>query len=117
HTPLSGSHTEMSRPLASLQQAQQQIHSHNQLASQQGAEALAAEDPNQQLIDSLSGPERAELTKPVLSLASPAGIISSTDGSTHMVSGEHHSVTSTADTNLSVGRSLVATVKNTISLF
>ncbi|MDF0607134.1 DUF2345 domain-containing protein, partial [Neisseriaceae bacterium TC5R-5] len=30
---------------------------------------------------------------------------------------EHHSVTSTADTNLSVGRSLVATVKNTISLF
>ncbi|MDF0605501.1 type VI secretion system tip protein VgrG, partial [Neisseriaceae bacterium TC5R-5] len=117
HTPLSGSHTEMSRPLASLQQAQQQIHSHSQLASQQGAEALAAEDPNQQLIDSLSGPERAELTKPVLSLASPAGIISSTDGSTHMVSGEHHSVTSTADTNLSVGRSLVATVKNTISLF
>ncbi len=58
-----------------------------------------------------------ELSAPHLVLASPAGIETSTPGSTHMASGEHIALTSAGHTSLSAGASLLASVKGAIRLF
>lgn len=58
-----------------------------------------------------------ELGAPHLVLASPAGIETSTPGSTHVASSEHIALTSVGHTSLSVGGSLLASVKGAIRLF
>jgi len=58
-----------------------------------------------------------ELGAPHLVLASPAGIETSTPGSTHVASGEHIALTSAGHTSLSAGASLFASVKGSIRLF
>jgi type VI secretion system secreted protein VgrG len=52
-----------------------------------------------------------------LTLASPAGIQSTTQGSTHVASSMHTALTSGGHTSLSAGKSLLASVKNAIRLF
>jgi type VI secretion system secreted protein VgrG len=58
-----------------------------------------------------------ELGAPHLVLASPAGIETTTPGSTHLASGEHIALTSAGHTSLSAGASLLASAKGAIRLF
>lgn len=59
----------------------------------------------------------AELAKPHLVLASPAGIETTTPQSTHLASGEHIALTSGEHVSLSVGARFLASVKKGIRLF
>lgn len=64
------------------------------------------------------GQERANRFKePVLLAASPAGIGLTTPKSTHVHAGEHVTLSSGLDTNFAIGKSLVASVMERISLF
>lgn len=58
-----------------------------------------------------------EFLAPHLTLASPAGIETTTQGSTHLVSAEHTALTSGGHTSISSGKSLLASVKEAIRLF
>jgi type VI secretion system secreted protein VgrG len=55
--------------------------------------------------------------EPILLAASPAGIGLTTPKSTHIHSGENVTLSSGTDTNLAVGKSLVASIKEKLSLF
>jgi type VI secretion system secreted protein VgrG len=57
-----------------------------------------------------------ELDEPHLLLSSPAGIESTTPGSTHLASGEHIALTAGSHVSLSVGKRLLASVRDGISL-
>lgn len=61
--------------------------------------------------------EFPELSQPHLVLASPAGIHSSTAGSTHAHSAQHHAITSGGHTSVSSAQSLLASAKQAIKLF
>ncbi len=52
-----------------------------------------------------------------LVLASPAGIESTAQGSTHQASAEHHAITTGGHTSLSAGKSLLASVREAVKLF
>lgn len=58
-----------------------------------------------------------EFQAPHLTLASPAGIETTTQGSTHLASAEHNALTSGGHTSISAGKSLLASVKEAIRLF
>ncbi|MGA4009062.1 DUF2345 domain-containing protein, partial [Ralstonia nicotianae] len=58
-----------------------------------------------------------EFQQPHLMLASPAGIESSTAGSTHQQSNAHHAITSGGHTSIATGRSFLASAKDAIRLF
>ncbi|MEJ8827461.1 DUF2345 domain-containing protein [Variovorax humicola] len=58
-----------------------------------------------------------ELSEPHLVLSSPAGIQSTTAGSTHIASDKHIALTSGAHTSISAKKSLLASVKGAIRLF
>ena len=58
-----------------------------------------------------------ELAEPHITLASPAGIASTTAGSTQQHSGSHHAITSGAHTSISSGRSLLVSAKEAVRLF
>lgn len=58
-----------------------------------------------------------ELAEPHMMFASPAGIESTTAGSTHIASDEHTALTSGGHTSISAGKSLLASVKDAIRLF
>lgn len=65
-------------------------------------------------------PERGEfpeLQEPHLVLASPVGIETSAQGSTHQMSTEHHAVTSGSHTSISAGKSLLVSVREAVRLF
>ena len=61
--------------------------------------------------------EFPEFQAPHLTLASPAGIQTTTEGSTHVVSAKHTAITSGGHTSISSGKSLLAAVKDAIRLF
>lgn len=61
--------------------------------------------------------EFPEFQAPHLTLASPAGIQTMTEGSTHVASAEHTAVTSGGHTSISSGKSLLAAAKDAIRLF
>ncbi|WP_238947804.1 type VI secretion system Vgr family protein [Caldimonas brevitalea] len=61
--------------------------------------------------------EFPEFQAPHLTLASPAGIQTTTQGSTHVVSTEHNALTSGAHTSVSAGKSLLVSVKDAVRLF
>lgn len=64
------------------------------------------------------GQEKANrFVEPVLLVASPAGIGLTTPQSTHVHSGDQLTLSSGADTTIAVGKSLIASVKEKISLF
>lgn len=58
-----------------------------------------------------------EFRDPHLTLASPAGIQSTAQGSSHIVSGEHTATTSGGDTSVSAGKSLLVSAKDAVRLF
>jgi type VI secretion system secreted protein VgrG len=58
-----------------------------------------------------------ELSEPHLVLASPAGIESTTAGSTHQHSTSHHAITAGGHASVSVGKSWLVSAKEAIKLF
>lgn len=61
--------------------------------------------------------QHPEYKEPHLTTASPVGIQSTTAGSTHHASNEHHAITSGAHTSVSAGKSFLASAKEAIKLF
>ncbi|QJE02606.1 type VI secretion system tip protein VgrG [Massilia forsythiae] len=102
----------------SLSQAAQQAQAHRPGDQDQVAAALAAQ------VDAIKGQggtpaqgEFPEFQAPHLLLASPAGIETSTQGSTHLMSVEHTAVTSGGHASLSAGKSLLVSVKEAVRMF
>ncbi|RFO96693.1 type VI secretion system tip protein VgrG [Rhodoferax lacus] len=116
---------DMGETTARLQQAQDQHASLGDLAAQHLAQDTAdqgdvAQDLQAQN-DAIQGKGGAgkfpELSEPHLVFSSPAGIASTTPGSTHQHSGCHHAITSGAHTSISAQRSLLASAKEAVRLF
>lgn len=64
-----------------------------------------------------SGKAHGELTHPQLALSSPAGIASSTPGSTHLHSGKNTNATSGKHFSIAAGHSLLVSAMQKVSLF
>jgi len=60
--------------------------------------------------------EFPELNEPHVVLASPAGIEATTGGSIHLVSTEHHAITSGAHTSIAAGKSLLVSAKDAVRI-
>ncbi|MDQ0572559.1 type VI secretion system secreted protein VgrG [Variovorax paradoxus] len=58
-----------------------------------------------------------EFQDPHLTLASPVGIQSTAQGSSHVVSGEHTAITSGGHTSVSAGKSFLVSAKDAVRLF
>jgi len=93
-------------------------------SSKANAEALDGQESLKKFTDATQdkyegeGQQQANRFKePVLLVASPAGIGLTTPKSTHIHSGENVTLSSGTDTNLAVGKSLVASIKEKLSLF
>lgn len=93
-------------------------------ASKAGAEPLGGQDVLKQFIDATEDRYEGEgqgganrFKEPILLAGSPAGIgLASTTG-THVHAGSDVTLSSGTDTNIAVGKSLLASVAETISLF
>jgi type VI secretion system secreted protein VgrG len=101
----------------SLSQAAQAAKAHEPGDQDEVAKALKAQN------DAIkgSGGDKAhglfpEFQEPHLTLASPAGIQTTAQGSTHIVSGEHTAITSGAHTSLATGNSFLVSAKNAVRL-
>ncbi|AGU51056.1 type VI secretion system, Vgr family protein [Variovorax paradoxus B4] len=101
----------------SLSQAAQAAKAHEAGDQDEVAKALKAQN------DAIkgSGGDKAhglfpEFQEPHLTLASPAGIQTTTAGSTHIVSGEHTAITSGAHTSVATGNSFLVSAKNAVRL-
>ncbi len=120
--------TDMAETVDRLAQGQQQ-HEHladaarqaqAQQAGDQDEVAQALKDQNKQVKGQATTPEsstRGEFETPHLTLASPAGLQTSTQGSTHVASTEHNALTSGGHTSVSAGKSLLASAKEAVRLF
>ena len=121
---------DMGETTARLSQAQQQHQNLGELAEQH--QAQDAQDQAQVALtlkaqhEAVKGAGKEtvkgegqypELQKPHLVLSSPAGIQSTTQGSTHQHSGGHHVITSGGHTSVSSGQSLLASARQAIRLF
>jgi len=102
----------------SLSQAAQQAQAHRPGDQDQVVAALQAQ------ADAIKGEggtptqgEFPEFRAPHLTLASPAGIETSSQGSTHLMSVEHTALTSGGHASLSVGKSLLVSVKEAVRMF
>ena len=102
----------------SLSQTAQQAQAHQPGDGTQVVAALQAQ------VDAIKGKggqpaqgEFPEFQAPHLLLASPAGIETSTQGSTHLMSVEHTALTSGGHTSLSAGKSLLVSVKEAVRMF
>jgi len=102
----------------SLSQAAQQAQAHQPGDQDQVAAALQAQtDAVKGQGGTPSQGEFPEFQAPHLLLASPAGIETSTQGSTHLMSVEHSALTSGGHTSLSAGKSLLVSVKEAVRMF
>ncbi len=61
--------------------------------------------------------EFPEFQSPHVALSSPAGLATSVQGSTHLMSTEHQALTSGGHTSISAGKSLLASVREAVRLF
>lgn len=102
----------------SLSQAAQRAQAHQSGDQDQVVAALQAQ------VDAIKGqggtPEQGEFPEfqaPHLLLASPAGIETTTQGSTHLLSVEHTVLTSGGHASLSAGKSLLVSVKEAVRMF
>jgi len=102
----------------SLSQAAQQAQAHQPGDQDQVVAALQAQ------VDAIKGQggtpaqgEFPEFQAPHLTLASPAGIETSSQGSTHLMSVEHTALTSGGHASLSAGKSLLVSVKEAVRMF
>lgn len=102
----------------SLSQAAQQAQAHQPGDQDEVAAALQAQ------VETIRGQggapaegEFPEFQAPHLLLASPAGIETSTQGSTHLMSVEHTALSSGGHASLSAGKSLLVSVKEAVRMF
>ncbi|MFP5391008.1 MAG: type VI secretion system Vgr family protein [Gammaproteobacteria bacterium] len=119
-----GSQLEVREARDQLKEAQELTKILSEVAEKSSAEALPGQEALNEFIGSTQakydavGQEQANrFADPVLLMASPAGIGLSTPKSTHIHSSDQITMSSGADTNLAVGKSLVASIKEKISLF
>ncbi|MBQ5949684.1 type VI secretion system tip protein VgrG [Massilia sp. ST3] len=120
--------TDMAETLARMTQGQQLHDSLSQVAQQAQAHQPGDQDQVvaalQAQVDTIKGQggtpaqgEFPEFQAPHLLLASPAGIETSTQGSTHLMSVEHTALTSGGHASLSAGKSLLVSVKEAVRMF
>jgi type VI secretion system secreted protein VgrG len=102
----------------SLSQAAQQAQAHQSGDQDQVVEAFRDQ------INAIKGSDNArekgrfpEFQSPHLTLASPAGIEASTEGSTNLISTQHNVLTSGGHASISAGKSLLVSVKEAVRLF
>ena len=117
---------DMGETTARLNQAQDQHDALAELAKQhqaqdatdQGQVAKDIKDQNA-AIEGKGGAQGKfqELAAPHIAIASPAGIQSTTAGSTHQHSQKHHAITSGGHTSISTSKSLLASAKEAVRLF
>jgi type VI secretion system secreted protein VgrG len=90
-----------------------------QAQAQQSGDQDEVGNALQRQIDELRGGKTPghEFHSPHLTLASPAGLETSTQGTTHVVSTEHIALTSGAHTSVSAGKSLLVSVKEAVRMF
>ncbi len=124
-----GQAKDMGETTARLQQAQDQHASLGDLAAQhlaqdaadQGEVAKDLQNQNDAVRGKTGAASNAgafpELAEPHIVIASPAGIASTTPGTTHQHSGRHHAITSGGHTSISAARSLLASAKEAVRLF
>ena len=119
-----GSQLEVNEARDQLTEAQDLSKRLSEVAEKSNAEALPGLGALQTFVEATQGAytgpgqESANrFTDPLLLMASPAGIGTSTPKSTHIHSGDQVTMSSGADTNLAVGKSFIASVKEKISLF
>jgi type VI secretion system secreted protein VgrG len=127
--PNAGAHiTDMAPTLARLAQGQELHDSLSQVAQQALAHQPGDQDQVaaalQAQVDALKGTggqaaqgEFPEFQAPHLTLASPAGIETTTQGSTHLMSVEHTALSSGGHASLSAGKSLLVSVKEAVRMF
>jgi len=102
----------------SLSQAAQQAQAHQPGDQDQVVAALQAQaDDIKGQGGSPTQGEFPEFQAPHLTLASPAGIETSSQGSTHLMSMEHTALTSGGHASLSAGKSLLVSVKDAVRMF
>ena len=117
---------DMGETTARLNQAQDQHASLGDLAAQHLAQDATdqgdvAKDLQKQN-DAVKGPAAEagkfpELAEPHIVIASPAGIASTTPGSTHQHSGRHHAITSGGHTSISSAKSFLVSAKEAVRIF
>jgi len=120
-----GTVKDMDETIQRLHLAAEQHHALAEAAQQAGAQeaggqqaqaAKAADSQNDALAGHGAG-AFPELAEPLLVLASPAGIATTTARSTHVASGEHTALTAGGNLSLVARDSLLASVKQTLRLF
>ena len=120
--------TDMAETLARMAQGQELHDSLSQVAQQAQAHQPGDQDQVvaalQAQVDAIRGQggtpaqgEFPEFQAPYLLLASPAGIETSTQGSTHLMSVEHTALSSGGHASLSAGKSLLVSVKEAVRMF
>ena len=117
---------DMGETTARLSQAQAQHASLGDVAAQHLAQDATdqgdvAKDLQKQN-DAVKGPAAEagkfpELAEPHIVIASPAGIASTTPGSTHQHSGRHHAITSGGHTSISSAKSFLVSAKEAVRIF
>jgi type VI secretion system secreted protein VgrG len=119
-----GSQLDVREARDQLIEAQELTKNLSEVAEKSKAEAMPGQEALKEFIDATQakydGPGQQganRFAEPVLLVASPAGIGLSTPKSTHIHSSDQITMSSGADTNLAVGKSLIASVKEKISLF
>jgi type VI secretion system secreted protein VgrG len=120
---------DMGETTTRLQQAQDQHDALGDLAKQHQAQdstdqrdvAKALQAQNEAIQGKGSANSAAgqfpELAEPHIVFASAAGIASTTPGSTHQHSGQHHAITSDGHASISSAKSLLASVREAVRLF
>ena len=121
---------EMGETTQRLEQAQDQHAQLGDLAKQlqaqdpsdQGDVAKALKEQNDAVEGKGKGTEAEngkfpELSEPHLVLSSPAGIESTTPGSTHQHSSQHHAITSGAHTSISAAKSFLVSARKAVRIF
>ena len=120
--------TDMEETAARMKQGQELHDSLSQAAQQAQAhqpgdqdEVVAALQAQVEAIKGQGGTpaqgEFPEFRAPHLTLASPAGIETTSQGSTHLMSVEHTALTSGGHASLSAGKSLLVSVKEAVRMF
>ncbi len=116
----------MGETTARLNQAQDQHDALGELAKQHQAQDASDQGDVvkglQEQNDAIRGVDAEEgsfpeLAEPHIVLASPAGIASTTPGSTHLHSGLHHAITSALHTSISSAKSFLVSAKEAVRMF
>jgi type VI secretion system secreted protein VgrG len=101
-----------------LSEVAQQAKAHE--AGDQDEVAKALKDQNDEIEGQGGNTERGhfpEFQQPHLTLASPAGIQSTAEGSTHITSGEHTAFISAGHTSIGAGKSLLVSARRAVRMF